>query len=118
MLAAARPKKWIYNSSVVTDQHPYDIAISLLREKLLDLLDKELPYTLKYSIRHWNVDINGSLDVIIAIDCQKAFTARIVVGTGGRTVTQIARDTEQELRNIFRSEVRLRLIIEPNIDKS
>lgn len=49
----------------------------------------------------------------MALDCQKKFTAKIVVGTGGRTVVQLARETEQDLRNMFRKEVNLKLVVEP-----
>ena len=49
----------------------------------------------------------------MALDCQKKFTAKIVVVTGGRTVVQLARETEQDLRNMFRKEVNLKLVVEP-----
>lgn len=49
------------------------------------------------------------------LDCLKPFTARVVVGTAGRTVVRLAKETEQELRNMFRQEVRLRLVVLPNV---
>jgi GTPase Era involved in 16S rRNA processing len=49
----------------------------------------------------------------MALDCQKKFTAKVVVGTGGRTVIQLAREAEQDLRNMFRQEVRLKIVVEP-----
>ena len=75
----------------------------------------------------------GTLNVVIVLDCQKKFTARIVVGTGwlkfillfvvlgyidfiylgGRNVIQLARESEQAMRNLFRQEVRLKLVVEP-----
>ena len=110
------------------------MAIAIVREKLLDFLTDELPYTIQVSIRMWDVDtlgikrlqttselpssklhlFTGTLNILMNVDCRKAFTARLVVGTGGRTIMQIARETEQKLRNLFRCEVRLRLVVEPN----
>ena len=55
----------------------------------------------------------GTLNIVMALDCRKKFTAKVVVGTGGRTVIQLAKETEQDLRNIFRKEVSLKIIVEP-----
>lgn len=123
----------MYNSSVVTDQKPQDVAMALVRECLLDLLTDELPYSIKTSIQQWDIDQTGivfhfffhqtvfnsllwpgNLNIVMVLDCQKAFTARLVVGTSGRTVLLIARETEQKLRNLFRCEVRLRLVVKPD----
>lgn len=49
------------------------------------------------------------------LDCKKQFTARVLVGSGGRNIVRLAKETEQEFRNIFRQEVRLRLVVEPDI---
>ncbi len=62
LLNAARPGNWIYNSSVVTDQNPHEMAIAIVREKLLDFLTDELPYTIQVSIRMWDVDSLGIKD--------------------------------------------------------
>ena len=104
----------MYNSSVVTDQDPREMTIAIVREKLLDLLQNELPYSIKISIELWDLDQAGNLNIVMILDCRKAFTARIVVGTGGQTVTLIAHETEQKLRNLFRCEVRLRMIVHPD----
>lgn len=112
---AAQPGRWIYNSSVVTDQNPHEMVIACLRGKLLDMLEKELPYSVKISVRFWEVDVSGTLNIVLALDCRKRFTARVVVGTGGRNVIQLARETEQDLRNMFRQEVKLRLVVEPDV---
>jgi GTPase Era involved in 16S rRNA processing len=63
MYKVAKPGRWMYNSSVVTDQDPHDMAISLMRGKLLDMLDKELPYSINASIRFWEEDLSGNLKI-------------------------------------------------------
>lgn len=60
MIASARPGKWMYNSSVVTDQDPHALATATVREKLLDLLSDELPYKVDVSVRMWDVDSSGT----------------------------------------------------------
>ena len=39
-----------------TDQDPRELACMLVREKLLDRLPMELPYTLKFSVPTWIKD--------------------------------------------------------------
>lgn len=46
-LSATYPGKWIYNSQVVTDQSPLEIAKMCVWEKLLDHLPKDIPYIVK-----------------------------------------------------------------------
>lgn len=62
---AAKPGRWIYNSSVVTDQNPHEMAMACVRGKLLDMLQKELPYSVKISIRFWEVDVSGNQTIIL-----------------------------------------------------
>jgi GTPase Era involved in 16S rRNA processing len=50
----------MYNSSVVTDQNPHEMAIAIIRGKLLDILDKELPYSINTSVRYWEEDFSGN----------------------------------------------------------
>jgi GTPase Era involved in 16S rRNA processing len=45
---------------VVTDQNPHEMAIALMKGKLLDILNKELPYSVGVSIRFWEEDLSGN----------------------------------------------------------
>lgn len=44
---AAKPGMWSYHSSMITDQHPWEIARLCVWEKLLDHLPHEVPYEIK-----------------------------------------------------------------------
>ena len=39
--------------------------------------------------------------------------AKLVVGRGGKTISKIVKEVEQDLRNLFRCEVRLTFMIKP-----
>lgn len=45
-LAAAKPGSWQYHSGVLTDQTPEDISTNIIREKLLEYLPQEVPYSM------------------------------------------------------------------------
>ena len=42
----AKPGSWLYHSEVLTDQTPEEVCTSIVREKLLEYLPKEVPYTM------------------------------------------------------------------------
>lgn len=109
LLDNAKPSPWIFNHSVVTDQNPHDIAVQTVREKFLDTLPKEMPYNLKFEMEYWELSESEVLNIVIGIRCKRASTARVVMGPGGVRVRQVAREAEQDMRNTFRTEVRLRL---------
>ena len=43
----AYPGEWIYNSQIVTDQHPLEIAKMCIWEKILDHVPNNIPYIVK-----------------------------------------------------------------------
>lgn len=45
-MAAAKPGAWQYHSEVLTDQSPEEVCTNLIREKLLEYLPQEVPYSL------------------------------------------------------------------------
>lgn len=113
LLSAAQPGRWLFHSSLVTDQDPYEIAIATVREKLLNTLPDEIPYNVSISIEFWEFAPSGVLKIIMRLDCPKANISRIIVGGKGRRVAAIAKETEQDFRNIFRCDVRLVLNVLP-----
>lgn len=44
-MVEAKPGPWQYHSAVLTDQSPEDICTNTIREKLLEYLPQEVPYT-------------------------------------------------------------------------
>lgn len=45
-MVAAKPGPWQYHSEVLTDQSPEEVCTNIIREKLLDYLPQEVPYSL------------------------------------------------------------------------
>lgn len=45
-MVKAKPGSWLYHSEVLTDQSPEDMCTNTIREKLLDYLPQEVPYTM------------------------------------------------------------------------
>ena len=45
-MVAAKPGSWQYHSEVLTDQSPEEVCTNIIREKLLEYLPQEVPYSL------------------------------------------------------------------------
>lgn len=44
-MVAAKQGSWLYHSEVLTDQSPEDVCTNIIREKLLEYLPQEVPYS-------------------------------------------------------------------------
>ncbi|XP_076036483.1 GTPase Era, mitochondrial [Oratosquilla oratoria] len=114
MIAWAYPANWLFSQKVVTDQNPYEIAMLAVREKFLDYFPKEVPYNLQYDVEFWEVSEAEVLNIVIGVRCKKRRLIQVLIGSGGKSVSRIAKEAEQDLRDTFRSEVRLRLNVSYN----
>lgn len=45
-MAGAKPGPWQYHSEVLTDQSPEEVLSNTIREKLLEYLPQEVPYSM------------------------------------------------------------------------
>lgn len=54
------------------------------------------------------------LSVLIGVYCKKKSHMKLMIGPGGKYAKRVASEAEQDLRNIFRTEVRLRVNFEYN----
>lgn len=64
LVQVARPARWLYNSSVVTDQNPHDMAVAALKGLLLDSLPQEIPYKTDVTIQYWDINPAGQSPLV------------------------------------------------------
>lgn len=110
-LMNAKPGEWQYHSEVLTDQSPEEICTNIIREKLLEYLPQEVPYSVTQSVDLWNEGENGDLDVNVRLYAKKESHVSMVIGTAGQMVTRMAREVSEDLSRIFQTEVRVNLSV-------
>ncbi|XP_059913484.1 GTPase Era, mitochondrial [Gadus macrocephalus] len=111
LVVEAKAGPWQYHSEVLTDQTPEEVCANIVREKLLENLRQEVPYTMTQSIEFWSENENGELDIAVKLYVKKEAHMKMVIGTAGQMVARIAREAGQDMSNIFLREVRLRLSV-------
>ncbi|KAF3706667.1 GTPase Era, mitochondrial ERA-like protein 1 Precursor [Channa argus] len=110
-LVAAKPGPWQYHSEVLTDQSPEEVCTNIIREKLLEYLPQEVPYSVTQTIELWQNGENGELDVTVKLYVKKDTHMKMVIGTAGQTVARIAREAGEDLSRVYLREVKLKLSV-------
>ncbi|KAL3042372.1 hypothetical protein OYC64_020337 [Pagothenia borchgrevinki] len=108
-MVAAKPGSWQYHSEVLTDQTPEQICTNTIREKLLEYLPQEVPYSITQSIELWGDGENGELDISVKLYIMKANHMRMLIGAGGQMVGRMAKEAGEDLSRVFLRDVRLKL---------
>ncbi|EPY76247.1 hypothetical protein CB1_001456009 [Camelus ferus] len=111
LLAQARPGPWEFHSGVLTSQTPEEICTNIIREKLLEYLPQEVPYSVQQKTVMWDEGPNGELVIEQKLLVPKESHVRILIGPKGHLISQIAQEVGRNLMDIFLCEVRLRLAV-------
>ncbi|KAF8767770.1 GTPase Era like protein [Argiope bruennichi] len=111
LLNEAHPGEWIYHSSTVTDQHPHDIALLILREKLLEYLPEEIPYKLDLRITQWETLPTGSPEISVKIVCSNSRHKRFVIGPGGSHITNCVERYRNALKEAFKKDILIHVVV-------
>ncbi|KAF5903157.1 T-box transcription factor TBX6L-like, partial [Clarias magur] len=101
LMLEAKPGAWRYHSAVLTDQSPEDICTNTIREKLLEYLPQEVPYTLTQHIELWRETADGNLDISVKLHVKKDSHMKMVIGPGGQLIARIAQEAGLDLTNAF-----------------
>ncbi|XP_045745465.1 GTPase Era, mitochondrial isoform X2 [Mirounga angustirostris] len=107
----ARPGPWEFHSGVLTSQTPEEICANIIREKLLEHLPQEMPYSVQQRTVMWEEGPSGELVIEQKLLVPKESHVRILIGPKGHLISQIAQEVGRDLMDIFLCDVRLRLSV-------
>lgn len=101
--------KWMFPSDMITDQPERVIAAEVIREKMLRLLDDEVPHGTAVVIEDFK-DIRGHLiDIRAEIYCEKEGHKGIIIGKNGSMMKKIGTYAREDLEAFFGTKVNLNL---------
>lgn len=105
-----RESEWFFPDDIVTDQPERQLAAEIIREKLLRMLDEEIPHGTAVTIEEWKEE--GRLVSIRAeIYCEKASHKGIIIGKGGSLIKKIGSYARQDIEQMLDSKVFLDLYV-------
>ncbi|XP_058484401.1 GTPase Era, mitochondrial [Solea solea] len=110
-MVAAKPGPWQYHSEVLTDQSPEAVCTNLIREKLLENLPEEVPYSMTQAVDFWHEGENDELAISVKLYAKKEAHMRMVIGKAGQLIAQIAREASEDLSRVYLRDVKLKLVV-------
>ncbi|KAJ7997075.1 hypothetical protein DPEC_G00225160 [Dallia pectoralis] len=111
LFVTAKIGSWEYHSDVLTDQTPEELCKNIVREKLLEYLPKEVPYSMTQCIDLWHERENGELDIAVKLYVTKEGHMKMVIGQAGQMVARIAKEAGEDLSSVFLRVVKLKLSV-------
>lgn len=102
--------EWFFSEDIVTDQPERKIASEIIREKILRMLEEEIPHGTAVTIEEWKE--KGDLVSIRAeIYCEKASHKGIIIGKHGATIKKIGSYAREDIEKMLDSRVFLDLYV-------
>ena len=102
--------EWFFPSDIVTDQPERQIAAEIIREKLLRLLEEEIPHGTAVAIEEWK-ESEGLVSIRAEIYCEKQSHKGIIIGKGGATVKKVGTYAREDLEKLLGTRVFLDLYV-------
>lgn len=97
-----------YDEDMVTDQPEKQIAAEIIREKLLWLLDKEVPHGIAIEITKMQEKENIT-NIYATIYCEKSTHKGIIIGKNGEMLKKIGTMARQDIQKMLDKKVYLEL---------
>ncbi len=101
---------WFFSSEIVTDQPEKQVAAEMIREKLLRILDEEIPHGTAVTIEEWK-ETPGKVSIRAEIYCEKATHKGIIIGKGGATIKKIGTYAREDIEKMLDAKVFLDLYV-------
>ncbi|MFN3396591.1 MAG: GTPase Era [Thermodesulfovibrionales bacterium] len=97
-----------YPDDVITDQYQRFIASEIIREKIMERTEEEVPHAVAVEITKWQEEENRifiSANIFVEREGQKG----IIIGKGGKRLKEIGKDARLEIESLTEKRVFLEL---------
>ena len=110
MLKEAKPGPHYFADDALTDQPERVMAAEIVREKMLLLLDKEIPHGIAVCTERFSERESGDIiDIEANIYCEKESHKRIIIGKGGSMLKRIGTLARSDMEDFFGCRINLQL---------
>jgi GTP-binding protein Era len=101
---------WFFPEDIVTDQPERQMAAEIIREKLLRLLDEEIPHGTAVAIEEWR-EKRDVVSIRAEIYCEKSSHKGIIIGKQARTIKTVGTYAREDLEKLLGVRVFLDLYV-------
>ena len=100
--------EWFFPESALTDQPERQIAAEIIREKLLRLLDEEIPHGTAVIVESFE-EAKGVLKINATVYCEKDTHKGIIIGKKGETLKKIGTYAREDMEAFFETKIFLNI---------
>ena len=94
-----------FPDDMITDQPERQICAELVREKLLNCLEKEIPHGTAVEVTSFTERDNGIVDIEVTIYCEKASHKGIIIGKKGAMIKRIGELARADIEQFLGTKV-------------
>ena len=102
--------EWFFPEDIVTDQPEKRLAAEIIREKLLRLLEDEIPHGTAVTIEEWS-ERRGAVSIRAEIYCEKPSHKGIIIGKHAATIKTIGTYAREDIEKMLDAKVFLDLYV-------
>ena len=95
-----RAERWYYPEELITDQSERTVVSEIIREKLLRVLDEEIPHGTAVTVEDYT-DKPDITEIRAEIYCEKEAHKKIIIGKNGQTLKKIATYAREDIENMI-----------------
>ncbi|MCR5484525.1 MAG: GTPase Era [Clostridiales bacterium] len=109
LMKLAAPSVHFFPDDTLTDQPERVLAAEIIREKMLRMLDKEVPHGIAVSIEKMHEREDSDItDIEAVIYCEKESHKGIIIGKGGETLKKISTRAREDMEKFFCCRINLK----------
>ena len=99
----------LFPEDMVSDQPERQLVAEIIREKMLRLLDREVPHGVAVGIERWHEREDGLVEINAVIYCEKASHKGIIIGKQGAMLREIGKQARGDIDRMLDAKVYLEL---------
>lgn len=99
----------LFPEDMVSDQPERQLVAEIIREKMLRLLDREVPHGVAVGIERWHEREDGLVEINAVIYCEKASHKGIIIGKHGAMLREIGKQARGDIERMLDAKVYLEL---------
>ncbi|HIS50291.1 MAG TPA: GTPase Era [Candidatus Gallacutalibacter pullistercoris] len=112
-----QPGGHFFDEDTLTDQPERVLAAEMVREKLLRLLDREIPHGTAVAVERMREREDGSAtDIDAVIFCERDSHKGIIIGKGGSMLKKVGTYARQDMEKFFGCKINLKLWVKVKED--
>jgi len=115
LLKFAVDGEWLFPGDIATDQPERRIASEVIREKLLRLLDDEIPHGTAVTVERY-IDRGSLLEIFATVYCERDSHKGIIIGRGGELLKKVSTYAREDLEELFGQKIYLNIWVKVKKD--